>query len=105
MKQFKVKATRTDEYIIEIDENELNEKWMEDFRQAFFDFHTYEEHAEQIAMMRARFGEGFIEGYGNILVDGNKPWYITDEKQVNKAINIKIVSEDNDREIEVEEIK
>jgi len=78
---------------------------MDDFRHVFFNFDTYEEHAEQIAMMRARFGEGFIEGYGNILVDGNKPWYITDEKQVNKAINIKIVSEDNDREIEVEEIK
>lgn len=105
MKKFKVKVVRTDEYIIEIDDTILNEQWMDDFRHVFFRFHEYDEHAEQIAMMRARFGEGFIEGYGNILVNGKKSWHITDENQVNQAINIKIISEDDEREIEVEEIE
>jgi len=54
--------------------------------------------------MRTRFGEGFIEGYGYTLVDGKKPWHIKDENQVNKAVNIKVVNEDQDWEIEVEEL-
>jgi len=105
MKRFKTTVTRIDEYIIEIDDNELNEQWMDDFRHVFFPFYEYDEHAEQLAQMRARFGEGFIEGYGNVLIDGRKPWHITDENQVNKAINIKIISEDNDCDVEVEEIE
>lgn len=104
MKRFKTTVTRTDEYIIEIDENIINDEWMKHFERYFFDFDTYEEHAEQIAQMRARFGSSFIEGYGNILVDGNKSWRITDEKQVNNAINIIVKSEDDDCEVEVEEI-
>jgi len=103
MKRFKTTVTRTDEYIIEIDENELNEQWMDDFRSSFYNFHTLEEHAEHIAQIRARIGEGFIEGYGNTMVNGKPPWWNTNDYE--KAINIKIVSEDKDCEVEVEEVE
>ncbi|NCI19944.1 hypothetical protein EJM69_07390, partial [Clostridium botulinum] len=54
----------------------------------------------------ARFGEGFIEGYGNLLVDGEKPWFCNKD-EVNEAININVVSEDSpyETEVEVEEIE
>jgi len=103
MKKFKCVVTRTDEYEIEIDDKVLDEKWMKAFKEVMFNFDTYEEHAEQIAQMRARFGEHFIEGYGNTLVNGEKPWY-TDEENVNKSININIISEDNDCYVDVEEL-
>lgn len=103
MKKFKCIVTRTDEYIIELDENILNEEWMQHFRDYFYDFDLLEEHAEHLAQYRARFGEGFIEGYGNVLVNGKKHWSVNDD-QVNKAINIKIVSEDDDCDVDVFEM-
>ena len=105
MKRFKTTVTRTDEYVIEIDENIINQEWMENYKKYFADFDTYEEHAEHLAQMRARFEHGFIEGYGTVLVDGRKPWYIQDDNKVDKGINIKILSEDQDCEVDVEEIE
>jgi len=104
MKRFKCKVERVDEYIIEFDEEVLNEEWMKYFRSVFFNYHELDEHAEHIAQMRARFEQSFIEGYGVPLVDGKIPSF-ADEKSVNKAINIVIVSEDEDCEVEVEEIE
>jgi hypothetical protein len=103
MKKFECTVTREDKYIIELDENVLNEEWMKDFRKVFFDFDGLDEHAEQIAQMRARFNRSFIEGYGVPLIDGEKPPFIKDE-QVNKAINIVVISEDENCDVEVEEI-
>ena len=104
MKKFKATVTRTDEYEIEIDETKLDEQWMEDFRKVFYNFDTYEEHAEQIAQMRARFQESFIEGYGTPLVNHKKPWFADDKTEVEEAININIISEDNDCDVEIDEI-
>ena len=104
MKRFKCKVERVNEYIIEFDEEVLNEEWMKYFRSVFFNYHELDEHAEHIAQMRARFEQSFIEGYGVPLVDGKIPSF-ADEKSVNKAINIVIVSEDEDCEVEVEEIE
>ncbi|WP_212963275.1 hypothetical protein, partial [Siminovitchia fordii] len=42
-----------------------------------------------------RFGETHIEGYGNPLVNSEKPWLPPGEK-INEAINIRVISEDND---------
>jgi len=110
MKRFKTTVTRTDEYIIEIDENVIDEQWMDDFRHVFFDIYDLEEHAEQLAQMRARIGEGFIEGYGNVKVNGKLPWYVSQKEKDSRlpcedAFNIIIKSEDNDCEVEVEEIE
>lgn len=106
MKKFKVRVERVDEYEIEFDEKIINEEFMEDYREFFSDIETLEEHAENIAISRARFGEGFIEGYGNTMVNGRLPFMVED-KDVEKGINIKILSEDNfsDMNVEVEEIK
>jgi hypothetical protein len=103
MKKFKVAVTRIDEYIVSIDENLANQEWMDHFKKYFYDFNTLEEHAEHIAQYRARFGEGFIEGYGDILING-KPGLFVNEDKVNKAFNIRIISEDNNIETEAEEI-
>ena len=104
MKRFKTTVTRTDEYIIEIDENVINEEFMEDFSRYFFDARTLEEHAENIAQYRVRFGEGFIEGYGRPLQNGNRPIWSHEDEKLQEAINIITVREDNDCEVEVEEI-
>jgi len=110
MKRFKTKVTRIDEYIIEIDENVIDEQWMDDFRHVFFSLYDHYEHAEHLAQIRARLGEGFIEGYGNVKINGKVPWYVTKteiEKRLpcEDAFNIIIKSEDQDCEVEVEEIK
>lgn len=105
MKKFKVKVERTDEYIIEFNEDIINKEFMESYKEFFSDLETLKEHAENIAQFRARFGEGFIEGYGNPMVNGRKPFGVKEE-DVEKGINIKVISEDNpnDMWIEVEEL-
>lgn len=105
MKKFKVKVERVDEYIIEFDEDIINDEFIESYKEYFSDIETLEEHAENIAIFRARFGEGFIEGYGNPMVNGRIPFMVKEEN-VEKGINIKIISEDNFNDIytEVEEI-
>lgn len=108
MKKFKCTVTRTDEYIIEFDESVINEEFMEHFRRYFYNFDTLEDHAEHIAQFRARYGERFIEGYGNPMVNGELPFMaqLTSEeaKNVNHAININVVSEDEDCDVEVSKL-
>lgn len=103
MKKFKVTVEREDEYIVEFDDS-INEEWMEEFRQFFYDIYSLEEHAEHIAQFRSRFGERFIEGYGRILENGKKPLFSSDD-ELNKAINIKVISEDDRISTNVEEVK
>lgn len=105
MKKFKVKVERVDEYVIEFDENVINKEFIDSFKEYFYDFDTLEEHAEHIAQFRARFGERFIEGYGNVMVNGRVPFMVKEE-EVEKGINIKVVSEDDldNMYIDVEEI-
>lgn len=106
MKKFRCIVTRQDEYIIEIDENKIDEKWMKDFRGYMYDFRTLKEHAEHIAQHRARFGEDFIEGYGYPLVNGEVPFgaKIRGEKALD-GINIKIIDEDDYPEVDIFELR
>lgn len=106
MKKFRCRVTRVDEYEVEFDETKCNEEWMSEFKEAFFDFDNLEEHAEHIAKMRSRDKGDFIEGYGYILQDNEIPFpcKLTEMNGANYAININIVSEDEDCEVEVEEI-
>lgn len=117
IRKFKCTVTRTDEYVIELDENILNEEWMEHFRSYMCDYNTLEEHAENIAQFQARFGEHtFLEGYGNVTRNGKLPFSFEDydekgnilpEDQQRKpaaGININILSEDNACDVDVEEI-
>ena len=105
MKKFKIKVERVDEYEIEFDENIINDEFIESYKKYFSDIDTLEEHAENIAIFRARFGERHIEGYGNVMVNGRLPFMVKEEF-VQKGINIKVISEDdfNDMYVEVEEI-
>lgn len=103
MKKFYCTVIRTDEYVIELDENVMNEEWMEEFREVYYNFHKLEQHAEHIAQHRARFGTSFIEGYGEPLVNGNRYWNTKEGEEV-KHINIKVLSEDGECVVEVDEI-
>ncbi len=103
MKRFICKVTREDEYIIEFDENIINEEWMEDFRNYFYNFNNLKEHAEHLAQLRARVGDGFMGGYGNPMIGAKPPWWSVLDYE--KGINIIIKSEDQECEVEVKEIK
>jgi len=103
MKRFNCKVTREDEYIIEFDDTIINEEWMQEFRDSMYNFTTLEEHAKYIAQLRAIVGDGSMEGYGDLMIDGKPPWWSWVDYE--KGINIRIVSEDEECEVEVEEIK
>jgi len=102
MKRFDCTVTREDKYIIEFDENIINEEWMQEFRESMYGFTKLEEHAKHIAQLRARAGDGFMEGYGDPMKNGEPPWWSLNDYE--KGINIRIVSEDEECEVEVEEI-
>lgn len=104
MKRYKCVVTRREEYIIELDDNKLNEEWMQEFKEVFYDFDDLEEHAEHIAKERARFGHGFFEGYGIPLVNGKSICFDEAETEVNESINIKVISEDDDCDVDVYEL-
>jgi len=117
MKKFKCVVTRTNEYIIELDENVLTEEYMKEFREVFYNFHDLEDHARHIAQFNARFDEeSFIEGYGHVLRDGKLLFSFSDyeedgsrkpdEKLRKPAEGINIITDcdDEDLEVEVEEI-
>lgn len=103
MESYECEVQRIDKYVIEFDESICDEKWMEEFREFFYDFYDLSEHAEHIAQFRARFGRGFIEGYGIPLENGKEPYwaYEQQKKQINHAINIRVISEDDDVDVDV----
>ena len=101
MKKFKVRVKRVDEYEIEFDESIINEEFMKEYNEFFSQVDTLEEHAENIAISRARFGEGHIEGYGNPMVNGRLPFMVKEE-DAQKGINIKVISEDNFKNMHIE---
>lgn len=108
-RKFKVQVERIDNYEVEIDDEVINEEWMEKFRNVFYDFDDLEEHAEHLAQFKARFRNGafpgfFIEGYGIPLLNG-EAGSGSREKDVNRAINIIVVDEDNDIDVSVQELK
>lgn len=121
MKKYNVTVTRTDEYIVEIDETIYNEEWMKDFERYFHPLDgDMKEIAIDLATHQARFGSdvsgGFIEGYGYISRDGKLPFSFEDYDEKGKelpedkkreaapGLNIRIISEDDDIETDVEEV-
>ena len=105
MKKFKCTVERSDEYIIEFDENIINEEYMNKYRKMFYNFTTFEEHAKNLAQFRSRFpDESFIEGYGCTLINGKDPRWNNDKSFLEKGINIRIISEDQYCNVDVEEL-
>lgn len=106
MKKFKCEVTRVDTYIVEIDETVINEAWMAEFRESFYQFTDLRDHAKHLAQHQARFGSScWPEGYGMVKVDGKFPFTRDPNAPKEEAINIVILDEDNDCEVEVEEVK
>ena len=103
---FEAEVTRVDRYTIEIDESVMNEEWMEEFRNVFYNFDDIEEHVDHIAQYRARFNNdsfygGSIEGYGEIALHGVVK---KDAPFPFPAVNIKKADEDNDIDVTVWEV-
>jgi len=87
MIKFKCEVERTDEFTIEFDDSVINDEWLKDFKDTFFDFDTLEEHAEYLAEYLSERGNEFIEGYGILLEHGEEPQW-AEKKYINYAINI-----------------
>ncbi|MEH6891891.1 hypothetical protein V7024_19815 [Bacillus sp. JJ864] len=105
MKKFECRVTRVDKFVIEIDESKMDASWLENFKNNFYNIEDLKGHADMIAQYRARFGHECIEGYGIPLESGKLPIGVAkDDWRIFDAINIQVVSEDNDCEVEVEEI-
>lgn len=67
MPTFQVEVTQEVEVVI--DEDEYTEDDLESFREDFYDFMDYEDHAQHLAQLRARGrisdrDDEFVEGYG-----------------------------------------
>lgn len=103
-RKFKVQVERNDEYIIELDDEVLNEEWQKHFNRYFYEFDGLEEHAEHLAQHKARFNQRFIEGYGNVLINGNSA-HGTPPEDINLAVNITVISEDDDIDVWVSELE
>jgi hypothetical protein len=68
-KEFEVEVVQTTTVKVVLDTNEFDEKFMQDFRTDFYQFHSLEKHAEHLAQLAARglIGyDNFVEGYGHI---------------------------------------
>lgn len=103
MKKFRCTVTRVDEYVIELDETKMTPEWMAEFTQTMYDFETLDEHAKHLAQHRSRFpDQTFFEGYGVPRINGEVP-YGAHKSEVDPGINIRVISEDSDIEVEVEE--
>jgi len=103
-KRFKCTVERTEEYIIEFDDEIINQEWLDEFAETIYKIDSLKEHAEHLAQHRARFEQNFIEGYGVPLIDGEIP-YTIDKNNIQNGINIIIVSEDEMCDVDVEEIR
>ena len=74
MKKFKVTVTNTKEVEVEIDETEMTEAWMAEFRRGFSNLTTIKQHAERIGRIMAlgvQSSGDFIEGYGYLRTEAD----------------------------------
>jgi hypothetical protein len=117
MKKFKCTVTRTDEFVVELDENVFTEEYMKEFRDVFYRFYDLEDHAKHLAWFQAEHGDDrFIEGYGSVLRDGQLPFSFEDynadgskkkKDEISIAPGVNIITKGNpeDCDVEVKEIR
>lgn len=91
--KFSITVVTTSEYVIEIDDEVMDEKFMAEFREGFHDLATLEEHAEQLAYMHSMGHHGFFEGYGHVKEDGHYDYTYSDGDPASGA-NIILIGED-----------
>jgi hypothetical protein len=123
MKKFKVIATRVDEYEIKIDKciyGDPESEWKQAYIRYFnSEAHDLEDVVKDLSFMQLRFGStgGMTEGFGYVCRNGELPFSGEDydrttgkllpeneRRQPAPGLNIKIISEDDDYEFDIEEI-
>lgn len=119
MKRYRIEVVRTDEYIIEIDENVINDQWKKEFEESFWKVRNLQELAEHLAEIQATEGSytGLIEGFGHITRNGVLPFSNEDydekgallppekQRKPEPGFNIIILSEGGDAETYTELLK
>lgn len=104
IRKFRIEVTRTDEYIIEIDDEIYNNDWIADFEQTMYPLDDgIESIAKDIAQFRARVGKRFQEGYGCISENGCMTSSLNQEDYA-EGIDITVESEDDDIQFDVDEL-
>lgn len=107
MRKFKVVVTTTKEFEIELDDAKITEEELDGFESAFYPLDEEDDRIKSMAgdycRLRAKYGQGFIEGYGHVLEKGRIPFSakIANEEP-NDAINI--VDYDDYEDVEVDEL-
>ncbi|OZB98110.1 hypothetical protein [Paenibacillus sp. XY044] len=91
--RYRATVIREDEYIIEIDDEQIDREFMKEYKEHIGNIETLEGHAENLAWYRMIHGEDFYEGYGNVLHNGKLYDYLPGVKET--GINIKVVSDEN----------
>ncbi|GAV11401.1 hypothetical protein [Paenibacillus sp. NAIST15-1] len=104
MKKFICEVVKKDRYEIEIDDQMLDEDWMERFNFCNrLEYDCLEEHAVRISKHMSKSYDSYIDGYGYPLINGHKH-YAAFDYQVESGINIKILNDEDDIEVDVFEI-
>lgn len=88
MKKINVRMVRTDEVKVELDESYFNEEWFEEFRKYFYDFYTLQEIAEYITFDVVHNKQTEVEGIGIPLRDGERPYWIDSDVEINEHVNV-----------------
>lgn len=120
MAKFKVTVTRVDEYEIEVDEKVWDEKALNDWSSVFYDVDSVEDVAKNFAVAWMRNENNyFIEGYGYVRQldkkgetvgvpyrddKGEFAYPLPDDKYA-KGISIKPITQDDDYETDVINLK
>lgn len=102
MKRYECTVSLESRYIIEIDDEDLGEDFLDEFKKHFYDYDDWDEHAKHIAIRKA-LGDTFIEGYGVPIVNGKRQVF-SDERDMESAINI-IPKYENDVDVDVYELE
>lgn len=107
MRKFKVIVTTTKEFEIELDNVKITEEVLDGFESVFYPLDEEDDRIKSMAgdycRLRAKYGQGFIEGYGHVLEEGRIPLSAKfANEEPNDAINI--VDYDTYEDVEVYEL-
>ena len=113
MKKYKIEVTRTDEYIITVDEKIWNEQELKNWSSVFTEAEDTEELACTLALATAMQGSlEFIEGFGRVKTIENgcirshfEGFKVIPEDKYTEGITLEIISEGEQRETEVTELE